>query len=86
MLWVLKIARTFRPRTFRPRTFRPKKMPKADISARTINCGWVMELSDFSSLQGNLPQFCASLLPFKSISIIKIQYNRKYFKREIHFI
>ena len=43
-------------------------------------------LSDFSSLQDNLPKFCASLLPFKSISIIKIQHNRKYFKRQIHFI
>ena len=77
-------------RTFRPWTFRPQKMPKADVSAITINFGWVMELSiilnDFSSLQGNLPQFYASLLPFKSISIIKIQHNRKYIKGEIHFI
>ena len=24
--------------TFRPRTFRPLKMPKVDVSAKTINC------------------------------------------------
>ena len=35
-------ARTFRPRTFRPRTFRPRKMPKVDVSAITINCGFGM--------------------------------------------
>ena len=87
--WTIR-PQKFRPRTFRPQTFRPRKMPKVDVSAITINCAWVMELSiilnDFISLQDNLPQFCASLLPFKSISIIKIQHNRKYLKREIHCI
>ena len=39
--------RTFRPRTFRPRTFRPQKMPKADISARTINCWGVDSMHVF---------------------------------------
>ena len=35
-------AKDVSARTFRPQTFRPRKMPKVDVSAKTINFGFGM--------------------------------------------